>query len=228
MPDFRFVAPFQPTGDQPQAIERLTDGLAKGLNHQVLLGATGTGKTLTIAKIDRGGQPTDPRPRPQQDARRAALRRVPRLLPGQRGRVLRQLLRLLPARGIPAPQRHVHREGLAPERRDRPAAPRRDALPVRAPRRHRRRVGELHLRHRRAGRLRRDRPQAAGRRLVPPRQRAPAPGRPAVPAQRRGPRPRPVPRPRRHARVPAGQRGDASSASSSSATTSSESPRSTR
>ncbi len=51
MPDFRFVAPFEPTGDQPQAIERLTDGLGKGLNHQVLLGATGTGKTLTIAKV---------------------------------------------------------------------------------------------------------------------------------------------------------------------------------
>ena len=51
MPDFRFVAPFEPTGDQPQAIERLTDGLQKGFNHQVLLGATGTGKTLTIAKV---------------------------------------------------------------------------------------------------------------------------------------------------------------------------------
>jgi excinuclease ABC subunit B len=51
VPDFHFVAPFEPTGDQPQAIERLTDGLQKGLNHQVLLGATGTGKTLTIAKV---------------------------------------------------------------------------------------------------------------------------------------------------------------------------------
>src|SRR5688500_8312751 len=51
MPEFRLDAPFQPTGDQPQAIERLTDGLGKGLNHQVLLGATGTGKTLTIAKV---------------------------------------------------------------------------------------------------------------------------------------------------------------------------------
>ena len=59
MPDFKFVAPFQPTGDQPQAIERLTDGLQKGLNHQVLLGATGTGKTLTIAKtIEAANRPT--------------------------------------------------------------------------------------------------------------------------------------------------------------------------
>jgi excinuclease ABC subunit B len=50
MPDFRLVAPFEPTGDQPTAIERLVDGLGKGLKHQVLLGATGTGKTYTIAK----------------------------------------------------------------------------------------------------------------------------------------------------------------------------------
>ncbi len=49
MPDFKFVAPFEPTGDQPAAIERLTDGLAKGVRHQTLLGATGTGKTATLA-----------------------------------------------------------------------------------------------------------------------------------------------------------------------------------
>jgi excinuclease ABC subunit B len=49
VPDFELVAPFQPTGDQPAAIERLTDGLRKGLQHQVLLGATGTGKTATLA-----------------------------------------------------------------------------------------------------------------------------------------------------------------------------------
>jgi excinuclease ABC subunit B len=51
VPDFKFVAPFEPTGDQPQAIERLTDGLGRGLRHQVLLGATGTGKTMAAAKV---------------------------------------------------------------------------------------------------------------------------------------------------------------------------------
>jgi excinuclease ABC subunit B len=51
MPDFELVAPFEPTGDQPLAIERLEDGLARGLRHQVLLGATGTGKTFTLAKV---------------------------------------------------------------------------------------------------------------------------------------------------------------------------------
>ena len=46
MPDFNLVAPFEPTGDQPAAIERLSDGLAKGQQHQTLLGVTGTGKSL--------------------------------------------------------------------------------------------------------------------------------------------------------------------------------------
>ncbi|HET7181784.1 MAG TPA: DEAD/DEAH box helicase family protein, partial [Candidatus Limnocylindrales bacterium] len=59
MPDFKFVAPFEPTGDQPQAIARLTEGIQKGMRHQVLLGATGTGKTLTIAKtIEAANRPT--------------------------------------------------------------------------------------------------------------------------------------------------------------------------
>ncbi|HEX9045068.1 MAG TPA: excinuclease ABC subunit UvrB [Candidatus Limnocylindrales bacterium] len=59
MPDFRLVAPFEPTGDQPDAIDRLADGLARGLRHQVLLGATGTGKTYTIAQaIARHNRPT--------------------------------------------------------------------------------------------------------------------------------------------------------------------------
>ena len=46
MPDFKLVADFEPTGDQPQAIDKLADGLARGLRHQTLLGATGTGKSL--------------------------------------------------------------------------------------------------------------------------------------------------------------------------------------
>ena len=59
MPDFQLVAPFQPTGDQPGAIERLTDGLARGLRHQTLLGATGTGKTYTLAQtIETHNKPT--------------------------------------------------------------------------------------------------------------------------------------------------------------------------
>src|SRR6188768_4012397 len=51
MPDFRLEAPFQPTGDQPQAIDKLVKGLSKGLKHQVLLGVTGSGKSYTMASV---------------------------------------------------------------------------------------------------------------------------------------------------------------------------------
>lgn len=49
--EFKLHAPFQPTGDQPQAIRKLVEGLKKGYRHQVLLGATGTGKTFTMASV---------------------------------------------------------------------------------------------------------------------------------------------------------------------------------
>ena len=48
---FRLVAPFEPKGDQPVAIEKLVQGLKKNEKHQTLLGATGTGKTFTMANI---------------------------------------------------------------------------------------------------------------------------------------------------------------------------------
>ncbi len=48
---FKLVSPFQPMGDQPMAIEKLVKGVNAGERHQTLLGATGTGKTFTIANI---------------------------------------------------------------------------------------------------------------------------------------------------------------------------------
>jgi excinuclease ABC subunit B len=48
---FKLVAPFKPAGDQPKAIEKLVAGLRDGVKHQTLLGATGTGKTFTMANI---------------------------------------------------------------------------------------------------------------------------------------------------------------------------------
>lgn len=48
---FRVDAPFSPMGDQPKAIEDLAQGIENGMEAQVLLGATGTGKTFTIAKV---------------------------------------------------------------------------------------------------------------------------------------------------------------------------------
>lgn len=56
---FKVEAPFEPTGDQPQAIEKLAKGIENGQTAQVLLGATGTGKTFTIAKlIEKVQKPT--------------------------------------------------------------------------------------------------------------------------------------------------------------------------
>src|SRR5664279_3405932 len=49
--EFRLHAPYQPTGDQPTAIEQLVSGVKTGMRNQVLLGATGTGKTFTMANI---------------------------------------------------------------------------------------------------------------------------------------------------------------------------------
>jgi excinuclease ABC subunit B len=51
MPKFNIVSGFKPTGDQPQAIEKLAEGVINGLHHQVLLGVTGSGKTFTIANV---------------------------------------------------------------------------------------------------------------------------------------------------------------------------------
>jgi len=57
--EFKLQAPYRPTGDQPDAIEKLVEGHQKGYKHQVLLGATGTGKTFTIASlIQRVQKPT--------------------------------------------------------------------------------------------------------------------------------------------------------------------------
>jgi excinuclease ABC subunit B len=56
MPDLTVHAPYEPTGDQPTAIAELASGLTDGLRHQVLLGATGTGKTFTAAKVIEAAQ----------------------------------------------------------------------------------------------------------------------------------------------------------------------------
>lgn len=59
MTTFKLVSEFQPTGDQPQAIAALTEGVSAGKKHQVLLGVTGSGKTFSIAHlIANAGKPT--------------------------------------------------------------------------------------------------------------------------------------------------------------------------
>ena len=49
--NFKLTSKYQPTGDQPQAIQQLTDGVRRGDPAQVLLGVTGSGKTFTVANV---------------------------------------------------------------------------------------------------------------------------------------------------------------------------------
>ena len=59
MDKFKLVSKYSPSGDQPEAIDELVNGLNDGKKHQVLLGATGTGKTFTMANvIEKVNKPT--------------------------------------------------------------------------------------------------------------------------------------------------------------------------
>ncbi len=59
MPSFKIVSDFGMTGDQPQAVDKLVEGLSKGFEHQTLLGVTGSGKTFTMANVvERVQRPT--------------------------------------------------------------------------------------------------------------------------------------------------------------------------
>ncbi|MCB0037130.1 MAG: DEAD/DEAH box helicase family protein, partial [Anaerolineales bacterium] len=51
MGEFKLVSDYEPMGDQPEAIAQLVDGLEAGEKYQTLLGATGTGKTYTVANV---------------------------------------------------------------------------------------------------------------------------------------------------------------------------------
>jgi len=57
--NFQLVSPYQATGDQPEAIRQLVEGLEQGIHHQALLGVTGSGKTFTVANvIEKVNRPT--------------------------------------------------------------------------------------------------------------------------------------------------------------------------
>ena len=59
MPDFKIASEFAPTGDQPDAIGQVVEGIERGLRHQTLLGVTGSGKTFTMAcVVERVQRPT--------------------------------------------------------------------------------------------------------------------------------------------------------------------------
>ena len=59
MSDFKLVSKFKPTGDQPQAIKKLSEGVLRGDREQTLMGVTGSGKTFTMANIiEKVNKPT--------------------------------------------------------------------------------------------------------------------------------------------------------------------------
>ena len=71
MDHFELHSEYKPTGDQPQAIERLVRGFKEGNQFETLLGVTGSGKTFTMANVIAQ---LNSHPRPQQNSRGAALR----------------------------------------------------------------------------------------------------------------------------------------------------------
>ena len=73
MSEFKVVSPFEPQGDQPQAIDTLAKGVDRGDKLQVLLGVTGSGKTFTMAKVIERVQRAYACAGAQQNAGRAAL-----------------------------------------------------------------------------------------------------------------------------------------------------------
>src|SRR5215204_4041269 len=59
MPEFRVISPYEPQGDQPQAIDALAAGIRSGRQYQTLMGVTGSGKTFTMAHtIAKATRPT--------------------------------------------------------------------------------------------------------------------------------------------------------------------------
>ncbi len=121
MAAFELVSPFQPEGDQPQAIEKLVDGLRQGRAASDADGCHRLGQDVHDGQRDRAIWAAGPGHVAQQDAGRSALCRVQGVLSQERGPLLRQLLRLLPARGLHSPARHLHRKRRRHQSRDRAA-----------------------------------------------------------------------------------------------------------
>ena len=153
-----------PSGDQPQAIAELAGRVQRRREGRRAAGRDRHRQVGDHGLADREGAAAHARARAQQDPRRAAGERVPRAAAAQRRRVLRLVLRLLPARGVHPADRHLHREGLLDQRGGRAAAALGDQLAADPPRRHRRRVGVVHLRPGHPAGVRRPDGPAQGRR----------------------------------------------------------------
>ncbi len=204
---FKVVSDYQPSGDQPTAIADITKRLQGGEQDIVLLGCDRHRQDGHRGLGGRAGAAADPGDAAQQDARRPVRQRAAAAVPQQRDRVLRLLLRLLPARGLRPADRHLHREGLLDQRGGRAAAPLGHQLAADPSRRDRGLDGLLHLRPRHPSGVRRPDAPAQGGGGARPRRHAAAAGRDPVHPQRHDLHPRHLPGPRRHARGLPGLRG---------------------
>ena len=107
---FHLAGDFRPRGDQQQAMDELSRGLLDGEKHQVLLGVTGSGKTFTMAKvIEKTGRPALVLAHNKTLAAQL-YHEFKSFFPVERGRVFRQLLRLLSAGSVHSVGRHLHRK----------------------------------------------------------------------------------------------------------------------
>ena len=198
MTAFRVVSDFAPAGDQPAAVAAPGRGGGAGRPVPDAAGHHRVGQVGHRRLADRKGAAAHPGAGPQQGAGGAAGQRVPPVLPGQPGGVLRLLLRLLPARGLHPPDRHLHREGLLDQRRDRAAAPLGHRRPADPPGRDHRGLGVGHLRPGLAGAVPGPAAAAGARGGVPAGRRGAPPGGHPVRAQRGEPHPGALPAARRH------------------------------
>jgi excinuclease ABC subunit B len=105
---FQLNPELTPQGDQAQAIAKLVKSVRAGNRHQTLLGVTGSGKTFTMANvIAQIGKPALVFSHNKTLAAQL-YSEFKNFFPEQRGRVLRELLRLLPAGGLHRPHGHLH------------------------------------------------------------------------------------------------------------------------
>lgn len=109
---FRLHSDYKPTGDQPQAIEYLSNGIKEGKKFQTLLGVTGSGKTFTMANIIQKVQKPTLVLAHNKTLARSVVFGIQRVLPREQRRVFCILLRLLPARKLYSSIRYIYRKRL--------------------------------------------------------------------------------------------------------------------
>ena len=159
MNKFELTSAYQPTGDQPEAIAQLTEGVREGLPAQTLLGVTGSGKTFTIANVIANINKPTLILSHNKTAADPVVQRVQGILPEQCRRILCVLLRLLSARSLPAIIGHLYRKRPRHQRRDRQVAPCRHLRPAFGQERCSGGILRfVHIRHGESGRLLQQRP----------------------------------------------------------------------